>query len=261
MRCDLAGVCPSGRESLTRPQEGTNQRGLLAMYSVAALLMAAAIVAYLKHASRGRGCRRVLPLVWPAVMLPRYLWLGALSWFAMSLCSAVHWAAYAQNGLGLPWLLILSYIMEMISYLLLLRIVLSVGCGFGISAACTTAPEDGRPRPVDVAFLCTVLFFAGMCLVLVTSEGFAERPHAFDSDVGVIFAFFFLAILAWYLGHLPGVRDAEPDAAKRGYYNRLLVVGGAWLAHLPLFVFVSNTLPPYRAQVVRWRCVRAHLAV
>ena len=78
-----------------------------------------------------------------------------------------------------------------------MRLVLAIGNGFGISAGRTAPAEEGKPRALDVAFVCTVLFFAGMALVLVTSEDFAERPHAFDSGVGVIFSFFFLVLLAW----------------------------------------------------------------
>ena len=78
--------CAGGHEP-ARPACDVHCRG--------ALTMAVAVGAHLKHTLRG--CRRITALVWPAVMLPRWLWFGALSWFLMSLFNAVHWAAHAKR--------------------------------------------------------------------------------------------------------------------------------------------------------------------
>jgi len=172
--------------------------------------------------------------------LIRLLTSSILMEFVSIMCYFIHYAIYADNGVGAPGLKGLAEILHMAAVLLLMLLLLLIAKGWAITSNYLT----------DKNFLVVVIsLFLLAYIALFIWDNVGRDPastiYFYDSVPGIIVICLRVVTLVWFLWYLWKTYQLETLPEKRKFYIYFGVVYVIWFVALPIIVIIAAALSPW----------------
>jgi len=158
----------------------------------------------------------------------------------------LHWAIYADNGIGAPGLHGLAEILDITSTLLFFLLLILMASGFTISKNSAT-----HRRLTMTGLGVMVLAFVILFIWENVGRDPASTTYIYETVPGIILLVLRGFVMLWFFICIRSSYKAETLTSRKRFFVKFVILYGIWFLILPIIVIIAASVHPvYRAKVV-----------
>lgn len=223
-------------EQIDGSQLGVNEDGLFLLYIIMFFVWGVALMGQ-AWASRW---------LWRARTFHPIIKLFTMSifwWFLFTTCEMMHWAAFAGNGVGIPFIEGIGRVCEVLGRVTFILLVMLIAKGWTISSTVLTE----RPQLLGAVALLLLVYII-LAIWDLAGRDPASTLYVYDSAPGVIICLLHVAVLVWFVLRVNKSFREEVHTEKRKFYWRFGLVYSFWFISLPIVVIIGAIDAPWSRQ-------------
>lgn len=220
-------------------QEGVDQRGLFTLYLLMFFFWGLGSLAQ-AWASRWLWRARTFhPIV-------KLFTLSMVCWFLFVQCAMIHWAVFAGDGVGVPFLNALGHIFEIFGRVSFLLLAMLIAKGWTISSTQLTE----RAQLLGAVALVLVMYLV-LAIWDLAGRNPATTSYTYDSAPGVIICIMHVIFMGWFAMRVSQSYQEEKHTEKRKFFMFFGALYSLWFLSLPFFAVVGAAVnAPWRERTV-----------
>jgi len=158
----------------------------------------------------------------------------------------VHYAVYADNGIGAPGLKGIGEILDMAAQLVFMFLLILIAKGFAI-----TKNDITDKRPLLILISIFLLSYLTMFIWENVGRNPASTLYIYESAPGIILLVLRVLTLCWFFWCLRQSYQQEVDSQKKRFYLLFGLLSTIWFLMLVLIVLTAAVVAAwYRLKVV-----------